>query len=177
MLQEILFYWFVYSSSKYLPNASYVRNTLHHHWQNASFVTYRGPCGGTSSSQNQLLGRLNTMSTENPKANRKVCSSPRYKYSWSLQGFWRTDWKIKSTAMAITYSVSVIMLIRSRPRGWVWIYAYVKNGVCHHPTVPLLAVSGLPTLHIFFGFRGCGHQLFALLHFKKIGRLFSFCVS
>ena len=149
MLQEIFFYWFVYSSNKYLPNASYALNMLHHHWQNASFVTYRGPCGGTSSSQSQLLGRLNTMSTENPKANRKVCSSPRYKYSWSLQGFWRTDWKIKSTAMAITYSVSVIMLIWSR-RGWVWIYAYVKMVSV---TIPLclflLCLGSLPLIFSF----------------------------
>lgn len=143
MLQEIFFYWFVYSSSKYLPNASYV---LHHHWQNVSFVTYHGPCGGTSSSQSQLLGRLNTMSTENPKANRKVCSSPRHKYSWSLQGFWRTDWKIKSTAMAITYSVSMIMLIQSR-QCLVWIYAHVKMVSVTNPLcLFLLCLDSLPSI-------------------------------
>lgn len=144
--------------------------------KNVSFVTYHGPCGGTSSSQSQLLGRLNTMSTENPKANRKVCSSPRHKYSWSLQGFWRTDWKIKSTAMAITYSVSMIMLIQSR-RCLVWIYAHVKR--CLSPSrcasscfVWIPSPASALSLGIFVRVLGMWTQLFALLHFKKIGRLF-----
>lgn len=117
-------------------------NTLLHQWQNVSFVTYHGPCGGTSNSQSQLLRRSNTMSMENPKANQQVCSSPIYKYSWSLQGSWRTDWKIKSMAMVIT--VSLIMLTQSR---WcsVWVYAYIKKSLS--PFYFLLCLIPYPSIH------------------------------